>query len=218
MGYGGYNFYKERGSVMKKVLIIFGILFVLLGIVAIIVFALFSSVYNGAVTKQNDTLAGWSEVKNQYQRRADLVPNLVETVKGYASHEKEVFEAVTEARAKVGQIKLDPSNMTPEQLAEYQAAQGELTQSLSRLLLVVENYPDLKASENFLALQSQLEGTENRIAVARGRFIESAKLYKNHLESFPNNSILGIVANGKFKVIPFFTAESGADQAPEVKF
>ncbi len=199
---------------MKKWIIGVSILLV----IGFIIFLVISNVYDGAVTKRNATLAAWSEVDNQYQRRADLVPNLVETVKGYAAHEAEVFQSVTEARAKIGQIQIDPANMTPEQLAEYLAAQGELTQSLSRLLLVVENYPDLKASENFLVLQSQLEGTENRIAVARGRFIDSARDYKNHIERFFNRGILSVVANGEFKAIPFFEADPDAAEVPEVEF
>lgn len=200
---------------MKKATIIGVGIIVFLGLIT---FIWFSGTYNGAVAKKNATLGGWSEVQNQYQRRADLVPNLVETVKGYAAHESGVFEAVTEARTKVGQIQLDPTNMTPEQLVQYQAAQGELTQALSRLLLVVENYPQLKASENFLVLQSQLEGTENRIAVARGRFIDSAQSYKTQIERFPNNAILGIVGGGQFKAIPFFVAQSGTEQTPAVEF
>ena len=174
--------------------------------------------YNGAIAKKNATLGSWSEVQNQYQRRADLVPNLVEIVKGYAAHEREVLEAVTEARAKAVQINIDPDNMTPEQLTQYQTVQNKLSQEVSRLFLVAENYPQLRASENFLSLQSQLGETENRIAHARSSFIEAARDYKTYIESFPTNVTLGVIVPGKFKPIPFFEASPGTEKAPEIKF
>ena len=142
---------------------------VVLGVLAII--ALWGvNVYNGLVEQQETVESAWAQVYNQYQRRADLVPNLVATVKGYATHEQETLEGVTEARAKATSVTVDPANVTPEQLAAFQATQGELSQALGRLLAVAENYPDLKANENFRDLQAQLEGTENRIAVARQQF------------------------------------------------
>ena len=157
----------------------------------------------------------WSQVENQYQRRADLIPNLVNTVKGYATHERETLEGVVEARAKATQMTVDPTKMTPEDLAAYQQAQGELSQALGRLLAVSERYPDLKANENFKALQVQLEGTENRISTERKRFNEVTQEYNTFVRKFPNNifgSILG------FKAKPYFESVAGADRAPEVKF
>lgn len=186
-------------------------------VAAIAVIGLLSvwGIYNNLVGLEQDSEAQWANVENVYQRRADLIPNLVETVKGYAAHERGVFEAVTEARAKVGQIKIDPSNLTPQMLAQYQAAQGELSSALSRLLLVVENYPQLKANENFLTLQSQLEGTENRIAVERRRYNEVARQYNKSIRRFPGNVIAGMF---NFESRVYFEAEEGAEKAPVVKF
>lgn len=202
---------------MKVILIVIGILFVLLlaGSCAV---GRVTNTYDQAVIKQNDAVAGLSEVQNQYQRRYDLVHNLVETVRGYAAHERGTLEGVTEARARVGQIKIDPSNATPEQLVAYQKAQGDLTTALSRLLLVVEQYPQLKANENFLVLQSQLEGTENRIAVARRRAIELGNEYNIYIQKFWNNFWLNAFWSGKFKPMPLFQAEEGAQKAPKVDF
>ena len=157
----------------------------------------------------------WGQVENQYQRRIDLIPNLVATVKGYASHEKETFESVIAARAKATQITIDPSNATPEQLAAFQNAQGELGQALGRLMAVAESYPELKANENFLQLQSQLEGTENRISVARDSFNETARLFNTTVRRFPANIIANIFG---FEKKPYFEAEEGANKAPKIEF
>ena len=148
--------------------------------------------YNGLVNSQENVKSQWGNVENQYQRRADLIPNLVETVKGYATHEKSTFEEVIAARAKATQITVDPTNLTPEKLQEFQAAQGQLSSALGRLIAVAENYPDLKANQNFLELQAQLEGTENRISVERNKFNEMAKEYDVAIRRFPKNIIAGI--------------------------
>ncbi len=171
--------------------------------------------YNGLVKQQESVNTGWSNVENQYQRRADLIPNLVETVKGYAAHERETFEAVVEARSKATSIKVDPENLTPEQLKEFQDAQGAVGSALGRLIAIAENYPDLKANENFKEFQAQLEGIENRIAVARRDFNEVAKGYNTKLRSFPTNIIAGIF---NFDARPYFEAAEGSDKAPQVKF
>ncbi|MBQ3672989.1 MAG: LemA family protein [Paludibacteraceae bacterium] len=187
---------------------------VCLGIIAII--ALWAvNVYNGLVEQQESVENAWAQVENQYQRRADLVPNLVATVKGYASHEQETLEGVINARAKATQITIDPTNATPEQLAAYQAAQGELSQALGRLLAVAENYPDLKANENFRDLQAQLEGTENRITTARQMFNDEARQYNTNIRRFPKNIIAGMFG---FEKKPYFEAEEGANKAPKVEF
>lgn len=187
---------------------------VVLGIIAII--ALWAvNVYNGLVEQQENVENAWAQVENQYQRRADLVPNLVATVKGYASHEQETLEGVISARAKATQITIDPTNATPEQLAAYQAAQGELSQALGRLLAVAENYPDLKANENFRDLQAQLEGTENRITTARQMFNDEARQYNTNIRRFPKNIIAGMFG---FEKKPYFEAEEGANKAPKVEF
>lgn len=187
---------------------------VVLGIIAII--ALWGiNVYNECVSLEENVEAAWSQVENQYQRRTDLVPNLVATVKGYAAHEQETLEGVIEARAKATQITIDPANATPEQLAAYQAAQGELKQALGRLLAVAENYPDLKANENFKDLQAQLEGTENRITIARQQFNDAARAYNTRVRRFPSNIIASICG---FEKKPYFESEEGASKAPEVQF
>lgn len=171
--------------------------------------------YNGLVNSQENVKSQWGNVENQYQRRADLIPNLVETVKGYATHEKSTFEEVIAARANATQITVDPTNLTPEKLQEFQAAQGQLSSALGRLIAVAENYPDLKANQNFLELQAQLEGTENRISVERNKFNEMAKEYDVAIRRFPKNIIAGIF---NFNNIPYFAAEKGAEKAPSVKF
>ena len=171
--------------------------------------------YNGLVNSQENVKSQWGNVENQYQRRADLIPNLVETVKGYAAHEKSTFEEVIAARANATQITVDPTNLTPEKLQEFQAAQGQLSSALGRLIAVAENYPDLKANQNFLELQAQLEGTENRISVERNKFNEMAKEYDVAIRRFPKNILAGIF---NFNNIPYFAAEKGAEKAPSVKF
>lgn len=171
--------------------------------------------YNKMVEHEETVESAWSQVENQYQRRADLVPNLVATVKGYASHEQETFERTMEARAKATQITIDPTNATPEQLAAFQAAQGELSQALGRLMAVAESYPELKANENFRDLQSQLEGTENRCTVARQQFNEEARQFNTIVRRFPGNIIAGIFG---FEKKPYFEAEEDAKHAPKVEF
>ena len=172
-------------------------------------------VYNSLVSAEEQVESAWAQVENQYQRRADLVPNLVATVKGYAAHEQETLEGVIEARAKATQITIDPTNATADQLAAFQAAQGELSQALGRLLAVAENYPDLKANENFRDLQQQLEGTENRIAVARQLFNDEARNFNTKVRRFPNNIIASMCG---FEKKPYFEAEEGARTAPKVEF
>lgn len=173
------------------------------------------SQYNGLVTSQESANTAWSNVENQYQRRADLIPNLVNTVKGYAEHEKGTFEAVVEARSKATSIKIDANNLTEEKLKEFQAAQGDVTNALSRLIAISENYPELKANENFKELQAQLEGTENRIAIERRNFNETARTYNTTIRQFPRNIIAGICG---FNARPYFEAAEGNEKAPEVKF
>ena len=187
---------------------------VVLGVLAII--ALWAvNAYNALVECQEDVESAWSQVENQYQRRADLVPNLVATVKGYAAHEQETLEGVVNARAKATQIVIDATNMTQEQIAAYQAAQGELSQALGKLLAIAENYPDLKANENFRDLQAQLEGTENRIATARQFFNDAAKKYNKKVRRFPSNII---AASFGFEQKGYFEADPEAKQAPKVEF
>ena len=171
--------------------------------------------YNGLVKSQESVETAWGNVENVYQRRADLIPNLVETVKGYAKHEQETLENVINARANATKVTIDPTNMTPEDLQKYQAAQGEVTSALSRLIAVSESYPDLKANQNFLELQNQLEGTENRIAVERNKFNEVAKEYNTKRRTFPTNIIASIFGFGEK---PYFQAQPGADVAPKVDF
>lgn len=171
--------------------------------------------YNSMVSQDENVSRAWADVETQYQRRADLIPNLVNTVKGYAAHESETLQAVVEARTKATQITVDPTDLTPEKLAEYQAAQGEISQALGRLLAITENYPDLKANEQFSELQAQLEGTENRIAESRRLFNTAAQEYNVTVRRFPNNifaSLFGFSTKGNFK------AEAGAEKAPEVQF
>ncbi|MBQ8887973.1 MAG: LemA family protein [Bacteroidaceae bacterium] len=173
------------------------------------------SAYNGLVKMDESVNTAWSNVENQYQRRADLIPNLVNTVKGYAAHEKETFQAVTEARSKATQMSISADELTPEKMLEYQKAQGEVGAALSRLLAITEAYPDLKANENFKELQAQLEGTENRISVERRNFNEVARSYNTSIRTFPKTIIAGICG---FDKRPYFEAEEGANKAPEVKF
>ena len=187
---------------------------VVLGVLAIIVLWGIGR-YNAMVSAEESVETSWSQVENQYQRRSDLIPNLVETVKGYAAHESETLEGVMAARARATQVVIDPANATAEQIASYQAAQGELTQALGRLMAVAEAYPDLKANENFMNLQSQLEGTENRITVARNNFNEVARAYNTMIRRFPTNIIASVFG---FEKKPYFEAQDGAEVAPQVKF
>jgi LemA protein len=174
------------------------------------------SVYNGLVTAEESVRGAWAQVENQYQRRFDLIPNLVETVKGFAKQEREVLENVTAARASVGQLKVTPEVLRdPLAFSRFQQAQDGLSQALSRLLVITENYPTLKSDQNFLSLQSQLEGTENRIAVERRRYTEVVQDYNIRLRRFPASVIAGI---GGFSSMAYFDAAPAAEQAPQVKF
>lgn len=185
-------------------------------VVAIIMTSTLSSCnYNSLVDKQQDVDLAWANVENQYQRRADLIPNLVNTVKGYAAHESETLEKVTEARAKATSINIDINDLDEAKLEQYQKAQGELSQALGRLLAVTEAYPDLKANENFMNLQTQLEGTENRITTERMRYNETVREYNGSIHKFPTMIYAGWFG---FKDKPLFKAEAGAEKAPEVKF
>ncbi|MBE6289594.1 MAG: LemA family protein [Bacteroidaceae bacterium] len=186
----------------------------LIAVIAIIAFWLIG-VYNGMVGLDEGVNTAWANVETQYQRRADLIPNLVNTVKGYAQHEQSTFEAVVNARSKATSITIDPSNVTPEKLQEFQQAQGELASALGRLIAISENYPDLKASEQFKELQAQLEGTENRINVARTNFNNEAKKYNTTIRTFPRNMFAGMLG---FTQRAYFEAEAGANQAPKVEF
>lgn len=190
---------------------------ILIGIVALLILIVgwFMKGYNGMVNEDENVNLQWAEVENQYQRRLDLIPNLVNVVKGYAAHEKETLEGVIEARAKATQTTIDPSNMTEEQLANFQKAQDGLSGALNRLMVVVEKYPELKANENFLQLQAQLEGTENRITVARKGYNDAATIYNKLVRRFPNNMLAGIFG---FSVHPQFKAQEGAESAPMVQF
>lgn len=171
--------------------------------------------YNGLVKSDEAVSTAWSNVENQYQRRADLIPNLVNTVKGYAAHEQETLDAVVAARARATQVTVDAENMTPEMLQQYQKSQGEVGAALGRLLAVAESYPELKANTNFLELQAQLEGTENRISVERRNFNEVAKQYNTSIRTFPRNILAGMFG---FEKRPYFEAQEGAESAPVVQF
>ena len=185
-------------------------------IVVIVLVALWGiSSYNRLVGMDEKVSNQWANVETQYQRRSDLIPNLVNTVKGYAKHESQTLEAVMAARSQATQVKIDPSNCTPQQLAAYQKAQGDVTTALGKLLAITENYPDLKANQKFLELQSQLEGTENRINVARKDFNDSAKEYNTSLRRFPRNIIASMFG---FEKRNYFEAEAGAEKAPKVEF
>lgn len=192
---------------MKKIIMICVALFALCG--------LSSCNYNSLVEKQQGVDQAWAEVENQYQRRSDLIPNLVNTVKGYSTHEEATLTKVTEARAKATSITINPEDLNEETLAKYQAAQNELSGALKSLLAVTEAYPDLKANQNFLNLQAQLEGTENRVTVARKRYTESVQEYNTSIKKFPTMIYAGWFG---FKEKPQFKAEAGAEKAPEVKF
>ena len=173
------------------------------------------STYNGLVTKDEAVATAWSNVETQYQRRADLIPNLVNTVKGYAAHESETLESVIAARSAATSINLTADELTPEKIAEYQAAQQQVRSALGRLIAIAENYPDLKANQNFLELQAQLEGTENRIAVARKEFNEIAQTYNVAVRRFPAHLVASIFG---FDTKAYFEADEAAAQAPVVQF
>ena len=196
---------------MKKSWIIIGVII----IAVVILFRLFVSPYNNMVKMEEGVTSQWAQVENVYQRRADLIPNLVNTVKGYATFEKETLTQVIEARSRATQVTVNPANLTPEALQQFQQAQGGLSSALSRLMVVVERYPELKANQSFLELQAQLEGSENRIAVERNKFNETVQRYNAYIRSFPNNIVASIF---NFEKKPYFEADKGAETVPEVKF
>lgn len=193
---------------MKKSIII------IIAVMAVIVIWAVS-MYNGLVTMDESVNSQWANVETQYQRRADLIPNLVNTVKGYASHEKETLEGVVEARSKATQMQVNANDLTPEKLAEYQKAQGAVTSALGKLLAITENYPDLKANQNFLELQAQLEGTENRINVARTNFNNAAQAYNTAIRRFPKSLFASMFGFDKHA---YFEAAEGTETAPTVSF
>lgn len=188
--------------------------FIGLAVVAVIVLMAISA-YNGMVSSQEKTTQTWADLQATYQRRADLIPNLVNTVKAYAKHEKETFEAVVNARAKATQMNIDISNATPEQIKQFQEAQGELSSALNKLMAITENYPELKANENFMALQDQLEGSENRINEARQKYNKAVTDYNTSIRSFPKSLFAGVFG---FKTMDKFEAEAAAQKAPTVNF
>jgi LemA protein len=200
----------KKKKMKKSWIIVIVIVVVLIGF-----YSMFKGTYNNMVAKGESVDAQWSQVENVYQRRADLIPNLVNTVKGYATHEKETLEGVVEARAKATSVNINASNLTPQSMQAFQQAQDGLSGALSKLMVVVEKYPDLKANQNFLDLQAQLEGTENRIAVERKKFNEKVREYNTYIKTFPNNLYAGMFG---FAQKPYFKAAQGSDKVPEVKF
>ena len=190
---------------------------VIIGLVVLglILFFSLKGKYNTMVDLDETVNQSWSQVENVYQRRADLIPNLVNTVKGYAEHEKSTLEGVIEARAKATSVNVNADNLSAQSLQQFQEAQQGLSSALARLMVVVEKYPDLKANQNFMQLQAQLEGTENRIAVERQRFNKAAEAYNKYIRKFPNNLFAGMFG---FEKKPCFKSDSGAEKAPEVKF
>lgn len=198
---------------MKKLLIA---IIAIGAIIAIFGFTMGPKFYNTGIDLQEDAVSQWSNVESSYQRRADLIPNIVNTAKGYAEFEQETLIKVTEARSKATSIQIDPSNITPAQLQQFQQAQQGLTSALSRLLAVFERYPDLKANENFKELINELERTENRINVERNRFNETVKPFNKHIKTFPNNLVNKFI--GKFSEMEYFEADEGNEDAPKVEF
>lgn len=191
---------------------------IILAVIAVVVLVIYSSVkgtYNTMVSMDEGVNGSWAQVENVYQRRADLIPNLVNTVKGYATHERETLEGVIEARSKATSVNLNADNLNPQSLQQFQQAQDGLSSALSRLMVVVERYPELKANQNFQDLQAQLEGTENRIAVERRKFNESAQSFNTYIRKFPKNIYANIFG---FEKKAYFEAEKGAEKAPEVNF
>jgi LemA protein len=184
-------------------------------VVLLIIYSSFKGAYNQMVTMDESISQTWAQVENVYQRRLDLIPNLVNTVKGYADFEQETLTGVVEARAKATQVNINPQNLTPDALQQFQGAQDGLSSALSRLMVVVERYPDLKANQNFLELQAQLEGTENRIAVERKKFNESVQGYNTYIRKFPNTMYAGMFG---FATRGYFEASAGAETVPTVSF
>jgi LemA protein len=191
------------------------IIIIVIVLLIIILISSLRSTYNNMVMKGEGVTSQWSQVENVYQRRADLIPNLVNTVKGYAEYEQETLTQVIEARSKATSVTIDPTNITPEALQQFQSAQDGVSAALSRLLVVVEKYPDLKANQNFLDLQAQLEGTENRIANERMKFNDVTRDFNVYVKKFPQNLLAGMFGFGEK---PYFKADEGAQKAPEVKF
>ena len=200
---------------MKKGCLIWIIVGVIVGLFVFGIISWGVRTYNNMVGLQEGVTSQWGNVETQYQRRADLIPNFVNTVKGAAEFEQETLTRVIEARAKATQVTIDPTNMTAENMQQFQAAQSDLSSALSRLLVVVEKYPDIKATQNFRDLQVELEGTENRISTERRKFNEVAKGFNTYVRRFPANMIAGWY---DFNAIPYFESMEGADKAPEVKF
>lgn len=198
---------------MKKSLIA---IIIIVAIVLIAGFTLGPKFYNTGIDLQENAVAQWANVESSYQRRADLIPNIVKTAKGYAEFEQETLIKVTEARSKATSITIDPSNITPAQLQQFQQAQQGLTSALSRLLAVFERYPELKANEQFKELINELERTENRINVERNRYNEEVRPFNKHLKTFPNNIVNNFI--GKFSEMEYFEADEGNEKAPEVEF
>ena len=196
---------------MRKSYIVIGIIVIIL----IGIFMWFKGSYNQMVSRSEGVSSQWSNVENQYQRRLDLIPNLVNTVKGYAEHEQNTLTQVVEARAKATQMRINFDQLDEKTIQQFNSMQGELSSALSRLMAISEQYPNLKANENFRDLQAQLEGTENRIAVERRKFNEDVKTYNAYIRSFPKNIIANMFG---FTVKPYFEAAAGAEKAPEVKF
>ena len=192
----------------KKVLITLSV-----AVVALVVWAV--SAYNGIISAEENVESRWGNVQNVYQRRADLIPNLVATVKGYAEHERATLEDITNVRARATQITVNANDLTPEKMREFQRTQGELSAALGRLIAISENYPDLKANQNFLELQAQLEGTENRINVERKNFNDAAQHYNTKIRRFPTSILAGIFG---FDKKPYFEAETGSEAVPQVQF
>jgi len=185
-------------------------------IIGIIFYTFFKGFYNTAISLKEDATAQWGNVESAYQRRADLIPNIVNTAKGYAEFEQKTLTDVIDARSKATSVNIDPTNITPEQLAQFQQAQSGVSSALSRLLVTVERYPDLKANENFKELINELERTENRINVERNRYNEAIRPYNKHIKTFPNNIINNFIGN--FEEMGYFEANDGAENAPEVNF
>jgi LemA protein len=212
----GYIWLKLKKVIkMKKGCLLWIIIGVIIALVVLGIISWGTKTYNQMVTMQEGVTSQWGNVESQYQRRADLIPNFVNTVKGAATFEQETLTKVIEARAKATQVTIDPTKMTAENMQQFQAAQGELSSTLARLMVVVEQYPELKATQNYRDLQVTLEGTENRIAVERRKFNETAQTMNAYIRRFPQNIIAGMFG---FTAKPYFESMEGAEKAPEVKF
>jgi len=200
---------------MKKGCLISIIIGAAIALLILIVVMWGTKIYNGMVTMNEQVTGQWGNVETQYQRRSDLIPNFVNTVKGAANFEQETLTQVIEARAKATQVTIDPANMTPENMQQFQEAQGQVSSALSRLMVVVEKYPELRATQNFRDLQVELEGTENRISVERRKFNDVARSYNTYIRTFPQNFLAGMFG---FQPKPYFESAEGAEKAPEVTF